>query len=94
MSTWASKVEEIRCAKSPTFCVSHNQWIADTLNILAQLSDDGSGLVWVGRERVEGALELLELDEAPYSEKEEIRVILEAIIEDMGTENCVEYLCG
>lgn len=94
MSTWATKVEEIKCAKSATFCVSHNQWIAGSLNILPQLDDCGSGLVCIEREWVEDALKELETAEMSEDERGENGDILEAILEDMGKDDYVEYLCG
>lgn len=94
MSTWARKVEEIRCAESASFCVSHNQWIVGSLNILPQLGDDGSGLVCIERKWVEEALAELEAADMPEDERGENGDILEAILEDMGKENHVEYLCG
>ena len=94
MSTWASKVETIMIAKSATFCVSHNHWIADTLDLYSQLGNDGCGLVCIHKNAVAEALEQLELAPPPDNEREDIINTLDAILADIGNDNFVEYLCG
>jgi len=93
MSKKAYKVLRIETCVNPTFNLTHDPWVAETLNLYSQLNDDGCGLACVAKWQVEEVLKELEAD-PPSKENKENQDILKAILADMGEHDSVDYLCG
>ena len=92
MSVRAYKVKKIERAEEPTFNLWHESALCDFLNFDNQLSNEGSGMVWLEVGLIRGALEQYKKGDLKI-EDPTVVAMFKKDIEGLADDESVEYMC-
>ena len=92
MSIRAYKIIKVEKEMDPTFNLWHcNPDLLYLLNISEQLNEGGAGYIYISKEEVEEALK--QIEEGEIKDEDALKEDLEAILNDIGEGEGVEYSC-